>query len=239
MQWTRAGSSPTPTSCSNWDVMCSFSRIAGSPTLKAFPLNDVSSNTAERISRWNSRYRSRFGCSSHPQFHDSGRGAFFCPNRQFSLCRDGDLIVIQILFGFSLGGAVAIDLARRNPSKIAALILENTFLSIPLLVRDWEYIGPFSFLCTERWNSAARISKIPSATAMLFLSGTSDRVVPRKHMQRLWEIAQKRHQDRKGKGKAEPALDRFQAFKWGGHANTSECIGYWDTIRRFIDSVTI
>lgn len=35
-----------------------------------------------------------------------------------------------ILYGQSLGGAVAIDLAMRNPQCISALIIENSFLSI-------------------------------------------------------------------------------------------------------------
>jgi dienelactone hydrolase len=35
-----------------------------------------------------------------------------------------------ILYGQSIGGAVAIDLASRNQANIAAVILENTFLSV-------------------------------------------------------------------------------------------------------------
>ena len=35
-----------------------------------------------------------------------------------------------ILFGQSIGGAVAFDLAARNQSKIHAVILENTFRSL-------------------------------------------------------------------------------------------------------------
>ncbi|KAJ7767295.1 purine nucleoside permease-domain-containing protein [Mycena metata] len=97
-----------------------------------------------------------------------------------------------ILFGTSLGGAVAIDLASRNPSAIAALIVENTFLSLPRVVRDWPIIGLFSFLCFQRWNSAVKLPRIPPTVPILMLSGTQDEVVPRKHMQALWLIAQKR-----------------------------------------------
>lgn len=35
-----------------------------------------------------------------------------------------------ILYGQSIGGAVALDLAARNPQTVAGLILENTFLSV-------------------------------------------------------------------------------------------------------------
>ncbi|KAK7882486.1 hypothetical protein WMY93_028660 [Mugilogobius chulae] len=36
-----------------------------------------------------------------------------------------------VLFGRSLGGAVAVRLASANPHRVAAVIVENTFLSIP------------------------------------------------------------------------------------------------------------
>jgi len=133
-----------------------------------------------------------------------------------------------ILFGTSLGGAVAIDLASRNPSAIAALIVENTFLSLPRVVRDWPFIGIFSFLCFQRWNSAAKVSRIPPTTPILFLSGAQDEVVPKKHMEGLWEIAQKRG----------GALDKFQSLKQGRHADTFTCPGYWDKVGEFLLSVT-
>jgi abhydrolase domain-containing protein 13 len=38
------------------------------------------------------------------------------------------------LYGQSIGGAVAIDLASRNPDKIYALILENTFTALVRLM---------------------------------------------------------------------------------------------------------
>lgn len=35
-----------------------------------------------------------------------------------------------VLYGQSIGGAVAADLAARNPDRIAGLIIENTFLNL-------------------------------------------------------------------------------------------------------------
>jgi pimeloyl-ACP methyl ester carboxylesterase len=35
-----------------------------------------------------------------------------------------------VLFGHSLGGAVALHLAADNPTKVAAVIVENTFVRI-------------------------------------------------------------------------------------------------------------
>ncbi|OBZ78246.1 Protein bem46 [Grifola frondosa] len=84
-----------------------------------------------------------------------------------------------ILYGQSLGGAVAIDLASRNPQTIRALILENTFLSLPRLVPSaLPVLGPFAFLCHQKWDSASKIPLIPRDTPMLLLSGCAMRSFP-------------------------------------------------------------
>jgi len=97
-----------------------------------------------------------------------------------------------IVYGLSLGGAVAIDVTSRNPHKVSALILENTFTSIPDIVRAWPIIGRLSFACTQRWNSASKLSKIPPTLPILFCSGRKDSVVPPEHMDNLWRMSQQR-----------------------------------------------
>eukprot|EP01132_Coremiostelium_polycephalum_P004650 gene4650-5809_t len=87
-------------------------------------------------------------------------------------------------FGRSLGGAVAIDAASRYPDILKALILENTFSSIPEMV---DVILPqlkfFKPLCRNKWNS---IETIKSVTCpILFLSAKNDELVPRVHMENL------------------------------------------------------
>ena len=73
------------------------------------------------------------------------------------------------------------------------MILENTFLSLPRLVPTaLPVLGPFAFLCHQKWDSASKIPLIPAETPMLLLSGVRDEVVPREHMQGLWELVQKR-----------------------------------------------
>ncbi|GLB40759.1 putative alpha beta-hydrolase [Lyophyllum shimeji] len=129
-----------------------------------------------------------------------------------------------ILYGHSLGGAVAIDLASRNPSKvspqsiplppspdktvfsirvpgppkISGLIVSNTFTSIPDIVRRWPYVGLFSFVCHQRWRSRAKMPCIPAKTPILMLSGRKDEVIPPELMDRLWAAAQKRGTKRRG-----------------------------------------
>lgn len=52
-----------------------------------------------------------------------------------------------LLYGQSIGGAVAIDLAARRPAHVDGLIVENTFLSLPLLVPHLlPGAAPFTFL---------------------------------------------------------------------------------------------
>lgn len=155
----------------------------------------------------------------------------------------------QILYGQSLGGAVAIDLASRNPSKVSpdpkqratlnfyfihrsqinALIVENTFTSLPGVVRGWPIIGIFSFICLQKWDSASKLPRIPKALPILMLSGDMDQVVPRNHMHTLWEIATKRGGSDTGSNEQSdvpPSKDVFKSFLWGSH-------GKWLFISRF------
>lgn len=92
--------------------------------------------------------------------------------------------------------------------QIRALILENTFLSLPRMVpHALPLLGPFvsrpgillyrinrlqSFLCHQKWDSATRILTIPARTPILMLSGQQDEVVPAEHMKELWDIAKSR-----------------------------------------------
>ncbi|KAF7312763.1 Hydrolase-4 domain-containing protein [Mycena indigotica] len=132
-----------------------------------------------------------------------------------------------ILFGASLGGAVAIDLASRNPTAISGLIIENTFLSIPRLIRRVPYVGLIlSSIVMQPWNSAEKLPRVPATVPLLFLSGTWDQVVPRQHMEGLWEIRKQ----------AASELDRFESFPYG-HNNTSAAPGYWDKVGGWLQSV--
>ncbi|KAF7312769.1 Hydrolase-4 domain-containing protein [Mycena indigotica] len=133
------------------------------------------------------------------------------------------------LYGFCLGGAVAIDLAARNPTAISGVVVQNTFLSVPRLVRDWRYIGWLAKpLVTQRWDSATRVPSIPAAVPMLFLSGANDGLVSKKHMEGLWAIR---------KGATPSELDSFESFAGGTHLYTELCPGFWDKIDAWINAV--
>jgi abhydrolase domain-containing protein 13 len=85
-----------------------------------------------------------------------------------------------IIYGQSLGGAVAIDLVARNQGHgdLVGLILENTFLSIRKLIPSAfppaRYLAP---LCHQYWSSEEIIPQITDVP-ILFLSGLHDEIVP-------------------------------------------------------------
>lgn len=125
------------------------------------------------------------------------------------------------LYGHSLGGAIAIDLAVRRPQS-AGLIVENTFTSMKAMVDYQKYFRwlPVDRVLHQRFDSLAKLSllQIP----LLVIHGTLDRTVPLEMGQHLFDRASvpKRH-------------------LWvpdAGHNNTGSAAGqgYFDAIAEFI-----
>lgn len=141
-----------------------------------------------------------------------------------------------VLHGHSLGGAVAIDLVSRNPTKVQALIVENTFLSIRTVARDLPWIRFFSFFVHQKWDSASKISSIPRTTPILMLHGERDEVVPKRHMRELWALARRRSSGLGVKDNP-PLRDKFQPFPRGHHGEMNIQPGYWSAVDRFLRSL--
>lgn len=89
-----------------------------------------------------------------------------------------------LLFGESLGCAVAVEMARRHPCRAA--ILETPFLSIPAMARA---IYPFlpAFLVRTRFDNEAKMPHL--AVPKLIIAAEKDDVVPPGHARRLFESA--------------------------------------------------
>ncbi len=89
-----------------------------------------------------------------------------------------------ILYGESLGGAVAVDLASRV--KIKGLILEGAFTNISDMAK---VIYPFvpSFLISVKFDSLAKIKNVEAAK--LFIHSRDDEVVPFKLGKKLYAAA--------------------------------------------------
>jgi uncharacterized protein len=90
-----------------------------------------------------------------------------------------------ILFGKSLGGGVAVDLARRRPHR--ALVLAKTFTSVPDMAQELYPFLPGRWLVRNRFDS---LTKIGSCPAPVFIAhGDCDRTIPCSQGQRLFEAA--------------------------------------------------
>jgi fermentation-respiration switch protein FrsA (DUF1100 family) len=111
------------------------------------------------------------------------------------LCADGEAIYEAarvrgftpdriVLFGESLGGAVAVETALKKPAR--AIILEAAFLSIPKMART---IYPFlpSFLVRTQFDNEAKIGRVQ--IPKLIVAAENDDVVPPEHTRRLFELA--------------------------------------------------
>ncbi len=89
-----------------------------------------------------------------------------------------------VLFGRSLGAAVAVEVARQQPA--GAVILETPFLSIPALARElYPFVPPL--LIRSRFDNGAKIGQVLAPT--LIMHGDRDEVVPVAHGRRLFALA--------------------------------------------------
>ena len=79
-----------------------------------------------------------------------------------------------ILFGRSLGAAVAAEMASRFDSR--ALILETPFVPIPEMAKTVFPLLPIGLLLQTRYDDLEKIAKVK--TPILVLHGEQDDVVP-------------------------------------------------------------
>jgi uncharacterized protein len=93
----------------------------------------------------------------------------------------------RFVYGHSLGGAIAIELATRN-DDVGGVIVESSFTSMRDMADALGYTSfPVDGLLTQRFDSLA---KVPSIRApILFVHGTSDRFVPPAMTERLYAAA--------------------------------------------------
>ena len=94
----------------------------------------------------------------------------------------------RYLYGHSLGGAVAIDLAVKSPDA-AGLIVESAFTSMPDMGRHGSWLRhlPLDWIVTQRFDSLAKIGRL--GMPVLFIHGTADDVIPHEMSHRLYEAA--------------------------------------------------
>ncbi len=90
-----------------------------------------------------------------------------------------------LIYGGSLGGGVAVDLASRRPHR--GLVLTKTFTSIPDAAQHLYPWLPARWLARNQFNN---LEKIGRCTQPVFIAhGTTDGLVPFSHGQRLFAAA--------------------------------------------------
>lgn len=111
----------------------------------------------------------------------------------------------RYIFGHSLGGAIAIDLAAQVDDE-SGTIVDGTFTSILDVVGSfkWGWL-PLSGFITQRFESVRKVAGIGSP--LLVVHGSEDQLIPASLGRKLYEAAQ------------EPK--RFVLVKGGSHHNTN------------------
>lgn len=93
-----------------------------------------------------------------------------------------------LIYGESLGGAIALDLAIRHP-EANGLIMQSSFTSMAEAVRQKPFSSmiPLNLVLTEQFDSRSKIGLLQ--VPVLFLHGEQDSVVPFEMSQALYATA--------------------------------------------------
>ncbi len=125
------------------------------------------------------------------------------------------------IYGHSLGGAVAIQLAL-NHSDAGGIIVEGTFTSIAEMARlNPPYrILPLDLLINQRFNSIKKVGQLD--LPVLYIHGKSDETVPFEMSKELFDKTS--------------SAKKLTLIAGGGHNNTAAVGGeqYLDAVRDFI-----
>jgi fermentation-respiration switch protein FrsA (DUF1100 family) len=125
-----------------------------------------------------------------------------------------------VLFGHSLGSAVAVDLATRVP--VAGLILDGALASAVARGQELYPFVPVRWIAASRFASIDKIDRV--AVPKLFLHAIGDDVIPLRHGRRLYEAA--------------PPPKTFVELQ-GGHGDAFDVDSavYFGSIRRFVEGI--
>lgn len=94
----------------------------------------------------------------------------------------------SVLYGFSLGGAIAAQVIRRHPFD--ALILQSTFTSLPEIARVVYPRVPMHLFAGKEFNTIDIVKKLE--VPLLVLHGTADEAIPCDMAQALFDACPNR-----------------------------------------------
>ena len=124
-------------------------------------------------------YSGNLGQPSEPGLYADGRAALAF------LAERGVLPKRQIVYGESLGAAVAVEMALQT--RFGAVILEAPFTSVVHIAQASYPFIPVKALVRDKFSSIEKISKISSP--LMIIHGEVDSVIPVSHGHRLYEAA--------------------------------------------------
>ena len=125
-----------------------------------------------------------------------------------------------VIFGESLGSAVALQLALDTDGSARALVLESPFASIPEMARAVYPFLPLWPLVRTRYDNLGKVGRL--RVPLLVLHGDRDDVVPFAQGRRVFDAA--------------PGPKRFYAIPGASHNDTYVVGGaaYWRTLQEFL-----
>jgi alpha-beta hydrolase superfamily lysophospholipase len=99
----------------------------------------------------------------------------------------------RLIYGHSLGGAIAIDLAAQpgQQQQARGLIVESTFTTLADIAKSLSYPWlPLQLLLSQKFDAVDKIAQV--GMPVLIVHGTSDRYVPSRFSEKLYEAAPQR-----------------------------------------------
>jgi hypothetical protein len=126
-----------------------------------------------------------------------------------------------VVFGESLGAAVATQLALDRPAR--AVVLESPFTSVPEMARKaYPFLPPVGPLIRTRYETVAKAPRLK--VPLLVFHGEQDEIVPLAQGRRVFEAA--------------PEPKRFFAIPGASHNDTYVTGGeaYWRVWKEFLES---
>lgn len=124
-----------------------------------------------------------------------------------------------VIYGHSLGGAIAIELATRHP-EAAGLITESTFTSVHAVAKLNYWWLPTDFLLNQRFESERKIARLK--LPVLLIHGTWDAKVPFEMTKQLYATA--------------PEPKELLLIEGGEHSNSGSIgwVEYKSTVAAFV-----
>ncbi len=126
------------------------------------------------------------------------------------------------IYGYSIGGAVAIDLAVKHPDA-RALIVQSTFTSMKdMAARKPEFrLFPIEIILTQRFNSIDKVKSLKMP--VLYFHGDADALIPPAMSQALYD--------------ATPTPKQLLFIRGANHNDAEFRIEHLEAIRKFVQTV--